>query len=260
MIKLAPEIFIPFAEQLATISGEIIRRYYRKFYDSEQKKDASPVTAVDREVEKNLRALIRNTYPDHGIIGEEYDAVNPEAEYKWLLDPIDGTKSFMMGRPIFGTLIALIKGKTPLLGIIDQPVLGERWTGVKGFATNFNYEPTKTRKCSSLSLATLCTTSPDMFKGKDKTKFERLKKAVKFTAYGGDCYSYGLISRGLLDIVIEADLKPHDFCALVPVIEGSHGIITDWEGNKINLNSKGHVVACGDKKLHAQLLKLLNDN
>lgn len=257
MKNLQPEDFIPFAERLATISGEIVRRYYRKKIDTETKDDMTPVTLADKEIEKNLRAVIRSAFPGHGIIGEEFEHINPEAEYKWLIDPIDGTKSFMIGRPIFGTLISLVKVNEPILGIIDQPILGERWTGVKGFATNFNYTPVKTRPCESISEATLCTTSPNLFKGKDFDGFEKIRKSAKYAVYGGDCYSYGLLANGSVDIVLETDLKPYDFCALVPIIEGARGIITDWNGGRVTMNSDGRILACGDKRVHEAALGLI---
>ncbi len=257
-MPIPPEEFIPFAEQLATISGEVIRRYYRKDIAIEDKQDATPVTLADMEVEKAVRAVIRNSYPDHGIIGEELEPVNPDAEYKWLLDPIDGTKSFMIGRPIFGTLISLIHDNEPILGIIDQPILGERWTGVKGFATNFNYEPVRVRKCARLSEAVMCTTSPNLFKGDTYERFDTVRKIAKYVVYGGDCYSYGLLARGSVDVVLETDLKPHDFCALAPIITGAHGTITDWQGNPVNLFSDGNILACSDRRLHKEVLALLN--
>lgn len=258
MKQLKPEDFIPFAEQLATVSGEIIRRYYRKEIPFDVKSDFTPVTLADREVETAARALIRSTHPDHGIIGEEFEPINKDAEYKWLIDPIDGTKSFMIGRPIFGTLISILKNSEPILGIIDQPILGERWTGVKGFATNFNYEPTRTRRCDKLSSAVFCTTSPNLFKGEDLQKFKKIRKASQYVVYGGDCYSYGLLSNGTVDIILESGLKPYDFCALKPIIEGSHGIITDWQGKPITLESDGRVIACGDRNLHREALELIN--
>lgn len=258
MSNPAPEDFISFAEQLATISGEVIRRYYRQDIEIEAKSDSTPVTLADKEVEKNIRAIIRNKYPDHGIIGEEFEPHQPDAEYKWLIDPIDGTKSFIIGRPIFGTLITLVHKEEPILGIIDQPVLGERWTGVKGFATNFNYVPTKTRKCSKLSESVLCTTSPNLFSGKDFKSFEHVRKIAKYVVYGGDCYSYGLLSRGTVDVVLETGLKPYDFCALAPIVKGSGGIITDWYGAPLTTKSDGRILACGDKRLHKEVLALLN--
>jgi len=256
--KLPVESFIPFAEQLATLSGEIIRKYFRKPLDAQQKEDLTPVTKADREIERTLRAYIHQTYPEHGIIGEEYEPTGGAAEYKWIIDPIDGTKSFMIGKPIFGTLISLVHDDEPILGIIDQPILGERWTGVKGFATNFNYNPIRTRACASLADAMFSTTSPTMFKGDDRHKFERVRESAKYVTYGGDCYSYGLLSSGFVDAIIETDLKPHDFCALAPIIKGAHGIFTDWEGNPVTLKSDGRVIATGDRRVHDEILALVS--
>lgn len=254
-----PADYIPFAEQLATIAGEIIRRYFRKSFNIEEKSDMTPVTVADREVEQNIRAAIHNAFPEHGIIGEEYESTNSDSDLVWVLDPIDGTKSFLIGRPIFGTLIALLYRGKPILGIIDQPILGERWTGVEGYATNFNYVPTRTRQCPSLDAATFCTTSPSLFSQRDLPSFERVRDNVKYVAYGGDCYSYGLLACGYVDVVLETGLKPHDFCALAPIIKGAGGIITDWEGKVLTLGSDGKVLACGDRKLHSNILKLLDN-
>lgn len=258
MSKLPVESFIPFAEQLGTISGEIVRNYFRQDIVPEQKDDSSPVTKADREIERSIRAMIHNTYPEHGIIGEEYEPTNPEAEYKWIIDPIDGTMAFMMGKPIFGTLISLVYRDEPVLGIIDQPIIGERWTGVKGFATNFNYTPITTRKCESLSTAMLGTTSPDLFSGEDREKFNKIHDAAQYVSFGGDCYAYGLLACGYIDVIIETGLKPHDFCALAPIIRGSKGVFTDWQGKDITMHSDGKVIACGDRRVHAEILSILN--
>lgn len=253
-----PEQLIPFAEQLANVSGEIIRRYFRRQIQLKEKADMSPVTVADMEAEKSMRALIHNTFPHHGIIGEEFGMTNEGAEYMWVLDPIDGTKSFMIGRPIFGTLIGLVRNGTPVLGVIDQPIIGERWLGIQGFATNFNYNPAHVRRCKSLSEAVFCTTSPHLFEGADAVSFERVRDLAHYTIYGGDCYSYGLLANGLVDVIIETGLKTHDFCALVPVVKGAGGIITDWEGKDINLQSDGRVIVTGDARVHAQVLKLVS--
>lgn len=249
-----PEDFLPFAEQLATLSGEIVRRYYRKEIPFDVKADSSPVTLADREIENNIRAMIRSTHPSHGIIGEEYEPHNPDSEFVWMIDPIDGTKSFMVGRPIFGTLISLLHYNEPVIGIIDQPILGERWTGVKGYATTLNYEPIRTRTCPDLAHAVLCTTSPCLFPQPDLPAFQKLRDGAQYTVYGGDCYSYGLLARGSVDVIIESGLKPYDFCALKPIVEGAGGMFTDWQGQSISLHSDGRVLATGDKSLHNTLL------
>lgn len=257
MTDFIPESFIPFVEQLANASGHIIRQYYKRDISYEVKEDMSPVTEADKEVERALRALILASYPEHGVIGEEFEPSNPKAEYQWYIDPIDGTKSFMIGRPIFGTLIALVKGDMPWIGVIDQPILGERWSGVRGFATDFNSRPVETRGCPSLASAVLCTTSPNLFIGEDYVKFEKIRQKAHYTVYGGDCYSYGLLASGRVDIVVETGLKTHDFLALKPIIEGAKGIMTDWNGNPITTHSDGRVIACGDKRTHKEALKML---
>lgn len=257
MNMLDPNEYIPFAEELANLSGQIIRKYYNRDIPFEVKEDASPVTKADKEVERSLRAYIRTQYPDHGIIGEEFEDTNPDADYLWYLDPIDGTKSFMIRRPIFGTLISLIHNNQPILGLIDQPILGERWTGAKGYATNFNHNPTESRSCGCLAEAVLCTTSPNLFSEDDFEKFERIRKKSQYTVYGGDCYSYGLVARGDVDIVIETGLQLHDFLAFRNIIEGAKAIITDWDGHPITTESDGRVIVAGDKRVHAEALKLL---
>lgn len=254
-----PEELIPFAEQLANISGEIIRRYFRRHVEAQEKADMSPVTAADMEAEKSMRAMILSTFPQHGVIGEEFGATNEGAEYTWVLDPIDGTKSFMIGRPIFGTLIGLVRNGVPVLGVIDQPIIGERWLGIQGFATNFNYNPAHVRPCNALKSAVFCTTSPHLFDKKDTPAFERVQAGAKYTIYGGDCYSYGLLANGMVDIIIETGLKAHDFCALVPIVKGAGGQMTDWNGQELTIHSDGKVLVTGDAKLHAEALKLLKN-
>ncbi len=268
MTNLDTKELLQFAEQLANASSDIIRKYYGREVDFEVKEDYSPVTKADKEVERALRAMIRATYPEHGIIGEEFEPINPDARYTWVLDPIDGTKSFMIGRPIFGTLISLLsrnpklKGtdaeSTPIIGLLDQPILGERWVGALGYATKFNSQDTAVRKRSHLGESVLCTTSPNLFNEDDFAKFEIIRKKSQYVVYGGDCYSYGLVARGTVDIVIETGLKMHDFLALRPIIEGAKGIMTDWEGKLINEHSDGRVIVCGDKQIHDQILDILN--
>ncbi len=258
MPRLSTEYFIPFAEQLANASGEVVRRYFRQRYELELKPDATPVTQADKESERAMRAMIRNTFPDHGVMGEEFGDQNVDAEYVWIIDPIDGTKSFIIGRPIFGTLIALTHKGKPVLGIIDQPILGERWVGVNGHQTYFNNRDAQVRACPYLQDAVMCTTSPHLFSREETKVYNDVRKQVHDTIYGGDCYNYGLLASGTVDVVIEASLKPHDYCAFVPIIENAGGVVTDWQGNPLTLSSSdGRVLACGDKKLHQKILKIL---
>lgn len=250
--------FVDFAGRLADASGVVINRHFRTRFEVERKADETPVTIADRESEAAMRRLIAETYPDHGIVGEEHGAEREDAELVWILDPIDGTRAFIAGKPMFGTLIALVRGGTPILGVIDQPVLGERWIGGAGRRTTFNGAAAAARPCGALTDAVLNTTSPDLFTGADAARFQRLSGAVAHTEYGGDCYAYGLLALGFIDLVVEADLKPHDFCALAPVVAGAGGTITDWHGDALSLSSDGRVVAAGDPALHARALEVLD--
>jgi inositol-phosphate phosphatase/L-galactose 1-phosphate phosphatase/histidinol-phosphatase len=249
--------FITFAHALADAAGDAIRPFFRTNVGVEIKQDASPVTIADREGEKIMREMIMKRYPDHGIWGEEFGKHQENAKYCWVLDPLDGTKSFISGLPVFGTLISLTRLGVPVLGLIDQPISKERWVGIAGIATSLGKKPAHTRLCPSLSLATLSTTSPHLFSPEDKVKFKRVRKQAKYTVYGYDCYAYAQLASGFIDAVVETGLKPHDFCALRPVVEAAGGIITDWEGKPLTLVSDGRVVAAGDKRVHAEILGLL---
>jgi len=239
------------AGALADKAAAVIRRYFRGNLTIETKPDETPVTAADREAEAEMRALIEARFPDHGVLGEEHGRTRPEADYVWVIDPIDGTKSFISGVPLFGTLIALTFKGTPVLGVIDQPILRERWLGADGRKTTLNGKPIATRACSALGGATLFATSPEMFDGGDAQAFARVRQGVKLARFGADCYAYGLLAAGFIDLVIEAGLKPYDYCALVPVIEGAGGEMSDWAGEALSLRSDGRVVAAGDPALAA---------
>ncbi|HSA80283.1 MAG TPA: histidinol-phosphatase [Geminicoccaceae bacterium] len=247
-----------FAHQLADVAAAVVRRYYRVAVPVEAKLDASPVTIADREAERAMRDLIQAHYPDHGIEGEEFGVEGEGAEFVWHLDPIDGTKSFITGRPQFGTLVGLSRAGRPVLGIIDQCILRERWVGLSGQGSSWNSTPIRVRPCSGLELAVLYATSPLMFAaGAERAAFERVQRAVRYPLFGGDCYVYGLLAMGFVDVIVEADLDAHDFMALVPVVEGAGGVMTDWQGRPLNAASDGRVVAAGDPRVHEGVLKLL---
>ena len=248
--KIDPGL-LDFANGLADTAGGILRRYFRRGVAVDDKADLSPVTIADREAEAALRAAIERAYPEDGILGEEHGAVRVDARRVWVIDPIDGTKSFISGVPLFGTLIALVEASEPVLGVIDQPISRERWVGARGHASTLNGAPIRTRACGSLAAATLFSTTPDMFKGADADSFQRLRSAVKLARFGGDCYAYGLLAAGFIDLVVEASLKPYDFLAMVTIIEGAGGRIVDWEGRKLGLGSDGRVLGCGDPGLLA---------
>lgn len=252
-----PEDFLDFANRLADAAAAVLRKYYRAPIVVETKADASPVTIADREAEQVLRELIRSAHPDHGIDGEELAAERLDSEFVWQLDPIDGTKSFVSGRPLFGTLIGLTRGGRPVLGVIDQCILNERWVGTAGGST-WNGERIRVRPCPALDQAVLSVTSPLMFETpEDRAAFAQIERAVRFPLYGGDCYAYGLLAMGLIDLIVEADMDAHDFVPLVPVIEGAGGIITDWQGAPLTRASDGRLVAAGDPGIHARALELI---
>lgn len=239
---------IALAHRLADAAGAAIRPYWRGDIGLETKSDATPVTLADRAAEAAMRQILSAERAADGIIGEEYGNERPSAARQWVLDPIDGTTSFVAGRPIFGTLIALMQDGWPVLGVIDQPIGGERWIGAAGEATLFNGRPVRARLCPDLGEAVLGTTSPHAFSAHEGEHFLNLagKVAQRRIVYGGDCYNYGLVASGHIDIVVEAGLKLHDLAALVPVIEGAGGMMTDWYGEPLNADSEGHVIALGD--------------
>lgn len=251
---LIPDDVIQLAGQLADAAGPVLRRYYRSPMMVDTKADSSPVTQADREAEKLMREMIRNARPRDGIVGEEYGAEGLDAEWTWVLDPIDGTRSFIAGRPLFGTLIALLYQGEPMIGVIDMPITRDRWVGVRGHATSFNGMPCRTRSCGSLGQATLATTSPKLFAPSEARVFDALSGSVRDTLYGGDCSNYGYLASGTIDAVVETGLKLHDFAALVPVIEGAGGAIVDWSGQPLNSGSDGRIIAVGDPRLVEELL------
>jgi len=251
------EAYLALAADLADAAGEAIRPHFRQRIAVDDKPDRSPVTVADRAAEAAMRRLIAARFPEHGIIGEEYGPERTEAEFVWVLDPIDGTKSFISGVPLFGTLIALAHQGRPVLGIIDQPISRERWTGAAGQPTTFNGKTIRCRPCPALATATVFSTSPDMFKGADAAAHKRVAAAAKLVRYGADCYAYGLLALGFIDLVIEASLKPYDFSAMMPIVEGAGGVATDWQGKPLSLASDGRVVVAGDRHAHRDALALL---
>jgi histidinol phosphatase-like enzyme (inositol monophosphatase family) len=248
---------IRLAGALADAAGEAIRPFYRARFTIETKADASPVTQADRAAERAIRALLAQHRPDDGVIGEEYGEDRPDAPRVWVIDPIDGTRAFMAGRPLFGTLIALLEENRPILGVIDQPIARDRWLGARGRTTTLNGIPATTRTCQSLAQAHLATTGPTYFTGANGAAFERLRSQVRDTLWGGDCHNYALCASGHLDLVVEAGLKLYDYAALVPVVEGAGGRMTDWQGKSLDATSDGRVIAAGDPALVEQAMLAL---
>ena len=255
-----PPELIRFAERLADVAGAVVRQHFRNpALTVEAKPDLSPVTQADRDIEQALRREVVAHHPDHGFVGEEFEPLNPDAAHVWVVDPIDGTKAFLAGKPTFGTLIALLRHGQPVLGLIDHPALGERWIGAAGHSTTHNGKPVQARRCPELKAAVLYASSPEMFQGEDRARFEALRSQVRVNGWGTDCLAYGLLASGFVDLVAEASMGPHDFLPLVPVVEGAGGRITDWEGRALELavGTKGRVLASGDPALHEQALTRL---
>jgi len=251
---------IAFAHRLADVAGAVIRPYFRQRLDVIDKGKAAfdPVTAADREAEAAMRALIRHERPGDGILGEEHGLEEGATAFRWVLDPIDGTRAFITGRPTWGTLIALEQGGRPVLGIIDQPFLKERFIGCRGraeFSSPLGTAILTGRSCASLAQAVVSTTHPwSYFTTAERRGFEAVCARARMSSFGGDCYAYALLAMGHLDVIIEATLQPWDVAALIPLVEGAGGALTDWSGGKTD---RGRVVASGDPRVQAEVLEML---
>ena len=253
--------FAAFVDELAAVSGETILPFFRTSLGIDDKGPAGrfdPVTAADRAAEQAMRTLIRRTFPEHGIIGEEFPAERADAEYVWVLDPIDGTKSFIAGMPVWGTLIALTRLGEPIYGQMHQPFTREMFSG-DGLAANYRGPAGKrelhARPCASLSDAVLFTTSPLLMNEVDRATFRKVEACVKLSRYGGDCYAYCMLAAGHVDLVIETELKPYDIIPLIPILSGAGAIVTAWDGGPAALG--GRVIAAGDARTHFAALELL---
>ena len=256
-LDICPAHVVALAEGMAEKAREVAQPFWRTGTSVDHKADNSPVTKADRAIETALRDMIRAERPNDGIWGEEHGAENLDAEWVWVIDPIDGTRAFISGLPTFATLIAVLHQGKPVLGLIDQPITGDRWLGAAGRTALFNGQKAVTRRCRSLDSCHLKATSHEMFQGADAARFFRLTQAVKLTSYGGDALNYGLLAAGFLDLVVEADMHPHDFMALVPVVEGAGGLITDWDGKPLTMQSDGRILAACDKTAHEAALAIL---
>jgi myo-inositol-1(or 4)-monophosphatase len=255
--------FAAFVDELASVSGETIRPFFRTELGIENKSPAGgfdPVTAADRAAEVAMRTLIKKTFPEHGIVGEELGAERPDAEYVWVLDPIDGTKSFICGMPAWGTLIALTRRGEPIYGMMHQPFTREHFTG-DGSAARYRGpagdRALHARLCAALDDAILLTTSPLLMRKHDRDRFQRVEAAVRLSRYGGDCYAYCMLAAGHVDLVIETELKPYDVLPLIPIIEGAGGIVSTWDNGRPH--DGGRIIAAGDRRLHAKAIELLRD-
>jgi len=263
MTRAELDTFVAVAENAADAAALVVRPYFRTSLATIDKSDTSPVTLADRQAESAIRSVIEQACPDHGIIGEELGSLRHGSRFRWVIDPIDGTRAFITGRPLFGTLIALLDGDTPIIGLIDQPITGERWLGVAGRRTRFTGPfggVAGTRACNDMSSVELSCTAPDMIAADGDAGWHMLAAAVRRVSWGGDCYAYGLLALGQIDMVAEGTLKLWDWAALVPIIEGAGGRITDWNGAPLTPESDGRVVAVGDGSMLSGAVKLLSNN
>ena len=267
-----PEAYVEFAKRLAREAGKVTTTYFRaNALAVEDKSDASPVTIADKLAEGAMRQMVTKEFPTHAIFGEEHGmelGAGGESEWTWVFDPIDGTKSFITGKPLWGTLIALLRDGEPVLGVLDQPVLKEQWIGVKGRQTTMNGKPIAVKSCENLGDAFMYSTTPLMFSGMNKTRYEKLASEVKIPMFGCDCYAYGLLAMGFCDLVVEADLKPYDYMALVPIVQGAGGKMTDWKGHELKFivdkssmetgSYQGEVIASCNAKLLDKCVRVLS--
>jgi inositol-phosphate phosphatase/L-galactose 1-phosphate phosphatase/histidinol-phosphatase len=245
------------AHHLADDAGELSLHWFRAGVAVHTKSDDSPVTIADREVERRMRVMLSQRFPTHGIFGEEHGSERTDAEWVWVLDPIDGTAAFITGSPLWGNLIALLWRGRPVLGVVNIPVLGERWVGVQGRPSQLNAVTCRASRCTRLADARVYTTSPDTFDAASWHAFDALSRAAGMRRFGGDCYNYGLLASGHADLVVEVGLDPYDHLALVPVVEGAGGVVTDWAGQPLHLGSDGRVVAAATAALHREALAAL---
>ena len=252
-----PDDDLRVAHALADAAAAHSMRLFRTPLDIIAKADESPVTRADREAEQAMRDILGAQRPADGIYGEEHGLERVEAKRVWVLDPIDGTRSFITGSPLWGTLIALVRGGRVELGVVDMPVLGERWIGRPGAGAQRNGQAVRVRDCTAIADARIVTTSPDIFNAADWQAFDRLSRRCAMRRFGGDCYGYAQLAGGTIDLVVETGLQPYDYLGPTGLIEAAGGIVTDWEGRPLGLKSDGRVVAAATRELHRQALELL---
>ncbi|MYZ47691.1 histidinol-phosphatase [Propylenella binzhouense] len=252
--------FLPFLHELADAAGRAILPHFRAELAVENKAEAGfdPVTIADRAAEAAMREMISRRFPDHGVIGEEYGPERTDAEFVWVLDPVDGTRAFISGLPLWGVLIGLKRAGEPMLGMVAQPYIGERFYGTGSeawFERGSLRKPLRVRSCPGLSAATLSATSPTMFTAAERAQFGRLEREARLVRYGYDCYAYAMVAAGFVDCVVESGLGPYDIEPIVPIILGAGGRVTDWAG--VPKRGGGQVLATGDARVHAAALARL---
>ena len=256
---------LDFAARMADETGRMLRAHRTlargQHASFDTKADASPVTEIDRRIEAHMRDMIAAAFPQHGILGEEFAPERLDAEFVWVIDPIDGTKQFIVGAPVYGTLISLTCAGRPVIGIIDHPVTNERWAGAAGRPTTLNDQPVGVRACARLSDAVMSCSNPETIPPEGRAGWERVRAATQWRIYGASCYAYASLASGRVDLSVDSGgHREVDYCALVPVVEGAGGVITDWEGRPLTIRSGTSILAAGDRARHAEALRLLHES
>jgi histidinol phosphatase-like enzyme (inositol monophosphatase family) len=256
MESKALQAYAEFAADMANQARPITLSYFRRLSETVLKADGSPVTIADRECELLIRKLITQTYPEHGVLGEEYGAEGPSRKLTWIIDPIDGTKSFIAGMPTYGTLLALLHQGRPVLGVIDIPGLNERWSATTETPTMMNQQRAMTGSSSTITRSVLAIISPERFAMSDQVALKQLDAGAGICHYSSDGYAYGLLASGYVDLVVAANQQPFDYLPVINVIEQAGGCITDWNGDVLGFESDGRVLASANQRLHDQALEL----
>ena len=252
----APQEITATIEEALDRASTVVLRYFRKSVPVSIKDDHTPVTLADREAEEIIRAVIAERFPGHGIYGEEQGRTAGDSG-TWVIDPIDGTKSFMTGNPLFGVLVGFVRDGVVEAGGLAMPALNEKWMAARAEPTRLNGHACSTRKTTHLAEACLLTSSPDCFSRKEYAAFERLSEQTQYRRFGGDCYTYAMVAGGWANLVVESSLQPYDYLPLVPIIEQAGGVISDWSGGALGLESGGQVVAAATPELHEAALGCL---
>jgi histidinol phosphatase-like enzyme (inositol monophosphatase family) len=253
----SPKELLNAAIEISATAAAIPMRHYRSDLTVENKADESPVTIADRETEEHIRAAIQQRFPSHGIFGEEFGRSRAEAEFTWVIDPVDGTRSFISGVPLFGMLICVMQGDTPVAGVIRMPALGEWFAGWRGGGATWNGVPIHCRETRDIGDAWIIINEGNQMLTREPERLRRLMTVGRTRRFLNDCYPFGLLAMGKIDVVVDFDLQPYDYMAAVPVVEAAGGVITDWAGAPLGLNSDGTVIAAATPELHRELVSLL---
>jgi inositol-phosphate phosphatase/L-galactose 1-phosphate phosphatase/histidinol-phosphatase len=253
----SPQELLKAALEISESAAAIPLRYFRSELAVEDKPDESPVTVADRETEEHITRAILERFPSHGIFGEEFGRRETDGPYTWIVDPIDGTRSFISGSPLFGMLLGVVRDCQAEAGVIRMPALGEWFAGSRGGGATWNGKPIRCRPSPPLADARVFINEAERIMAHDADLLARLMKAGRFMRFANDCYAFGLVAAGQIDLVVDYDLQPYDYMPCVPVVEAAGGVITDWKGEPLGLESDGSVLAAGSAELHAAMLAVL---